>query len=97
MDHIPMAEFVHNHHPHSTTGKSPFYLMLGYEPQAIPSIIETTHLPALEDCLRNLDTSRKEALAAHKLAQQLMRNQIKSKFTPFKVNDQVWLEARNLK
>ena len=55
-DHIPMAKFVHNHHPHSTTGKSPFYLMLGYEPQAIPSIIETTHLPALEERLRNLDT-----------------------------------------
>ena len=56
-DHIPMAEFVHNHHPHSTTDRSPFYLMLGYEPQAIPSIIETTHLSALEDRLRNLDTS----------------------------------------
>ena len=96
-DHIPMAEFIHNHRPHSTTGKSPFYLMLGYEPQAIPSIIETAHLPALEEHLRNLDTSRKEALAAHKLAQQLMKNWIKSKFTPFEVNDKVWLEARNLK
>ena len=96
-DHIPMAKFVHNHHPHSTTSKSPFYLMLRYEPQAIPNIIESAHLPALEECLRNLDTSRKEALAAHKLAQQLMKNRIKSKFTPFKVNDKVWLEARNLK
>ena len=71
--------------------------MLGYEPQAIPDIIETAHLPALEDHFKNLDTSRKEALAAHKLTQQLMRNQIKLKFTPFKVNDKVWLEARNLK
>ena len=96
-NHIPMSEFVHNHCPHSTTGKSPFYLMLGYEPQAIPSIIETTHLLALEERLRNLGTSQKEALAVHKLTQQLMRTQIKSKFTPFKVNDKVWLEARNLK
>ena len=97
VDHIPMAEFIHNHHPHSTTGKSPFYLMLGYKPQAIPDIIETTHLPALEEWLRNLDVSWKEAFAAHKLAQQLMKNQIKSKFTPFEVNDKVWLKARNLK
>ena len=96
-EHIPMAKFVHNHRPYSTTGKSPFYLMLGYEPQAIPSIIETTHLPALEDRLRNLDTSWKEALAAHNLAQQLMKNRIKSKFTPFEASDKVWLEARNLK
>ena len=71
--------------------------MLGYEPQAIPSIIEATHLLALEERLRNLDSSQKEALAAHKLAQQLMKNWIKSKFTPFEVNDKVWLEARNLK
>ena len=54
VEHIPMAAFVHNHHPHSTTGKSPFYLMLGYEPQAIPNIIETAHLPALEEQLRSL-------------------------------------------
>ena len=50
-EHIPMAKFVHNHRPHSSTGKSPFYLMLGYEPQAIPNIIETARLPALEECL----------------------------------------------
>ena len=97
MENIPMAEFIHNHHPHSTTGKSPFYLMLGYEPQAIPNIIETAHLLALEEHFRNLDTSRKEALAAYKLTQQLMKNHIKSKFTPFEINNKVWLEARNLK
>ena len=56
-EHIPMAKFIHNHCPHSTTGKSPFYYMLGYEPQAIPNIIETAHLPALEEHLRNLDTA----------------------------------------
>ena len=28
-EHIPMVEFVHNHCPHSSTGKSPFYLMMG--------------------------------------------------------------------
>ena len=92
-----MAKFIHNHCPHSTTGKSLFYLMLRYKPQAIPNIIETTHLLALEECLRNLNTSQKEALAAHKLTQQLMTNQIKSKFTPFEIHNKVWLEARNLK
>ena len=48
-DHIAMAKFIHNHRPHSTTSKFSFYLMLGFELQAIPSIIETTHLPALEE------------------------------------------------
>ena len=96
-DHIPMAEFVHNHCPHSTTSRSPFHLILGYELQAIPNIIETTHLPALEECLRNLDPSSKEALAAHKLAQQLMKTRSSPNSPPLKVNDKVWLEARNLK
>ena len=70
--HIPMAECVHNHHPHSTTSKSPFYLMLGYEPQAVPNIIETAHLPALEEQLRNHEKARNEALSVHKLAQQVI-------------------------
>ena len=72
---IPMAELVHNHCPHSTS-KSPFYLMLGYKPQAIPNIIETAHLPALEEHLRILATLRNDALAVHKLAQQPMKNWI---------------------
>ena len=72
-----MAKFVHNHHPHSSTGKSPFYLMLGYEPQAIPNIIKKSHLPTVEEHLMNLEKARDKALTAHKLTQQLMKNQIK--------------------
>ena len=71
--------------------------MLGYEPQAIPNIIENSCLPAVEECLKNLEKARNKALTTHKLTQQLMKNQIKTQFTPFKVNDKVWLEARNLK
>ena len=43
-----MAEFVHNIQPHSTTSKSPFYLIIGYEPQALPDITNKTDLPAVE-------------------------------------------------
>ena len=46
--------------------------MLGYEPQAIPNIIENSHLPAVEEHLKTLEQARNEALAAHKLMQQLM-------------------------
>ena len=96
-EHTPMAEFVHNHRPHSSTGKSPFYLMMGYEPQALPEIIETARLPTVEERLNSLKEARNEALAAHKISQELMKDRIKSKFTPFEVNDKVWLEAQNLK
>ena len=68
-----MAEFVHNHRPHSSTRKSPFYLMMGYEPQALPEIIEMARLPAVEEWLNTLKEARNEVLAAHKLTQELMK------------------------
>lgn len=30
-DLIPMAEFAHNHHPHSVTSQSPFFLKMGFK------------------------------------------------------------------
>ena len=89
-----MAEFVHNHRPHSVTGKSPFYLMLGYEPQALPDIISTSNLPSVTTRLDNLVKIREEALATHDLARQTMSQRTRSSFTPFSVNDKVWLEAK---
>ena len=53
-DNIPMAEFVHNIRPHSTTGKSPFQLIMGYQPQALPDISNKTDLPAIEKRLDEL-------------------------------------------
>ena len=33
---LPMAEFAHNSTTHSVTQRTPFSLMMGYEPQAYP-------------------------------------------------------------
>ena len=95
-ENIPMAEFVHNICPHSTTGKSPFQLIMGYQPQALPDITNKTDLSAVKR-LDKLVKARDEARAAHELARQLMKNQIRGKTTTFKVGDKVWLEARNLR
>ena len=48
-EQIPMAEFILNIQPHSTTGKSSFYLIMGYKPQALPDITNKTDLPAIEN------------------------------------------------
>ena len=71
-DSITHAEFTHNHRPHSVTSQLPFFLMMGYEPHAIPSIIQDSAIPAVETRLKNLTAARNEALAAHKLVQQVM-------------------------
>ena len=96
-DNISHAEFTHNHCPHSITNQSPFYLMMGYEPCALSSVISNTTIPAVETCLKTLSTTHDEALAAHKLAHQVMAARTCCSFSPFKLGDRVWLEARNLK
>ena len=44
---LPMAEFAHNSATHSVMKRTPFSLMMGYEPQAYPSLGKT-FLPNLE-------------------------------------------------
>ena len=95
-DLLPMAEFSHNSATHSTTNKLPFSLILRYELRSYP-LIRKTFIPALETCLKALEDLRKEALAAYEKAQRTMKEQISSKFCPWKSGDKIWLEERNLK
>ena len=92
---IPMAEFAHNSATHSSMQKSLFSLILGYELRDYPKIGQT-FLSSLEDRLTLLEQARDKALAAHEKAQQSMKEQITTKFIPWKVGDKVWLEGKNL-
>jgi hypothetical protein len=47
--------------------------------------------------IKNLVTSREEALAAHELARSRMAERIKSNFVPFKKGQMVWLDTRHIK
>ena len=47
--------------------------------------------------MKTLLRNREEALAAHELARSRMTDRRKSTFTPFKKDDRVWLDSRNLK
>ena len=96
-DKIPHAEFTYNHCPHSVTNQSPFYLMMGYEPRALPTVISKTSIPTVEDHLKALNAACDEALASHKLARQVMLSRNHRSFKPFEKGDKVWLEAKNLK
>jgi hypothetical protein len=71
--------------------------MNGKAPVAIPMTFENTKLPSVAKKIKNLVTSRKEALAAHELARSRMAERIKSNFVLFKKGQMVWLDSRHLK
>jgi hypothetical protein len=71
--------------------------MHGEAPVAIPTSFENTKFPSVAEKIKNLVTTREEALAAHELARSRMANRINSTFTQFKKGQKVWLDSRNLK
>jgi hypothetical protein len=72
-------------------------LMNGEAPVAIPTTFKNTKFPSVAEKIKNLVTSREEALAAHELARSCMAKRIKSNFVPFKKGQMVWLDSRHLK
>jgi hypothetical protein len=64
---------------------------------AILTTFENMKFPSVAEEIKNLVTSREEALAAHELAQSHMAERIKSNFVPFKKDQMVWPNLRHLK
>jgi len=97
VDALPMIKFTHNNCPHSDRKYTPFELMMGTNPLAIPLVHEYTKYPSVEERIGSLTNNREEALAAHEFARSRMLQWIKSNFQPFTIGQKVWLEAWNLK
>ena len=56
-------EFTHNNRRHADRQKTPFELMFGDSPLAIPHSFENTRFPAVEAKMRQLQKNREEARA----------------------------------
>ena len=65
---LHLLEFTHNNRRHADRQKSPFELMFGESPIALPLTFENTKFPAIEDRMKTLIKNWEEALAAHELA-----------------------------
>ena len=72
INYVTDMEFAHNQHVAQGRNASPFFLMMGYNPRAIPTIIPPTNVSAVEERLDNLRQARQEAETAHKLTRQRM-------------------------
>jgi Chromo (CHRromatin Organisation MOdifier) domain len=91
---LPMAQYVRNSWPSSTTKKTPFELLLGYTP-TIYQPTRTSLVPGVMDRLQTIKEHRQSALEALQAAQNQMAKE--TKYKPFKENDKVWLEGTHLK
>ena len=96
-NHLPLIEFTHNNRTHSVTKRTPFQLLMGYEPRTIPLKIGESKVPSIKERLLDLAQQRDEAQAAHDEARFRMEDRVTSNFTPFKRGQKVWLEATNLR
>ena len=94
---LSTLEFTHNNWRRADQTHTSFKLMRGKAPLAIPTGFENTKFPLVAKKIKNLVTSREEALAAHELARSRMAEWMKSNFTPFKKGQMVWLDTRHLK
>ena len=90
-------EFTHNNRRHADQHRTPFELMPGESPKALPTTFENTKFPAINEKLKQLLANQEEALAAHELARTRIAERKKNTFTPFEKGQKVWLDTRNLK
>jgi hypothetical protein len=92
--YLPIAQFAHNNWPSDTTRKSPFFLLMGFNPRA-DWIHATSPIPKVTLRLEQLKEARIQARDAMIKAQQ---SWVKHCDTPkYKEGDQVWLEGKNLR
>jgi len=94
---LHLLEFSYNQRNHADRKHSPFFLMMGYDPIAIPEGFPRTNTPYAEQRLLDLQQARREAEAAHKIAQSRMTERFNRRLPPFKTGDLVWLDSKNLK
>ena len=93
---LKLAEFTYNNRPHADRSQSPFELMYGTKPKALPDTFYR-QTPTTDERIQRLNQWRQDALIAHEYTRQKMKQRIKSAYEPFSKGDKVWLEGRNLK
>jgi Integrase zinc binding domain/Integrase core domain len=94
---LSTLEFTHNNRRHTEQIHSPFELIQGDNPISVPITFSQTKFPTIEEKMKQMISDREEVLAVHELARTRIANWKQSKITPFKKNQKVWLDTRNLK
>jgi hypothetical protein len=91
---LPLAQYVRNSWPSSTTKKSPYELILGYIPQVHQPTRQST-VPSVMERLQTIKSNREAALEALQQAQAQMAKE--TRYKPFHKGEKVWLEGTHLR
>lgn len=99
VDWLPTAQFSHNSARHTSTGKSPFELVYGFNPRSDLTMPSDTVVPAATGHLTALQSAQESARRSLTFAQQRSKSyaDLRRKQAPtFRVGDQVLLRRDHL-
>jgi RNase H-like domain found in reverse transcriptase/Reverse transcriptase (RNA-dependent DNA polymerase)/Integrase zinc binding domain/Integrase core domain len=94
---LATMEFTHNNRRHANWPKTSFEIIQGESPKALPLTYKNTKFSSIDDKIKQMMTDHDEALAAHELARARIAERRQNTFTPFTVEQKVWLDTRNMK
>ncbi|KAF8753927.1 hypothetical protein RHS01_06729 [Rhizoctonia solani] len=93
---LPMAEFAYNNAVHSSTGKSPFKALYGWEPSLTPSNVPTD-VPEADDLATQMEAQWQEIEAALRQSKTRMTAGEIGEPLTFEIGEEAWLDAKNVK
>ncbi|QRW23805.1 Retrotransposable element Tf2 protein [Rhizoctonia solani] len=91
-----MAEFAYNNAIHSSTGKSPFKALYGWEPSLTPSNVPT-NVPEADNLATKMEAQWQEIESALRQSKVCMTAGETGEPVNFKIGEEAWLDARNVK